>query len=188
MIKQPSYILTNPNTGRHLYGRGWLGLIPLVGAFVGIGLITLGIVRYKDKKLIVIGCAAILFTVIIYGSLYYTAEYSDLGRSQKADITQYYLNSLVKDIEFYKLQKGQYPDSLQQIKETSKSACIDDPLSQKGWFGKEKIFNYKKFNNGYIVFSCGKDMIDNTKDDIYPTVDSSHTGLLRVTQNVNTNR
>ena len=31
-------------TGRHLYGRGFLGLIPMIVPFVGIGLIFLGLV------------------------------------------------------------------------------------------------------------------------------------------------
>jgi hypothetical protein len=30
-------------SARHLYGRGWFGLIPLIGGLIGPGLIQLGI-------------------------------------------------------------------------------------------------------------------------------------------------
>jgi hypothetical protein len=101
---------TNFNRAKHLYGRGWLGLIPLVGGFVGIGLIILGIFKYRDKKLILIGTCALLFTVAIYGSMFYYVEYSDEGGKQMIPISQRYLNSLIKDLEFYKTRNGSYPE------------------------------------------------------------------------------
>jgi hypothetical protein len=55
--------------GSHLYGRGFLGLIPLIGVFVGIGLILLGAIKYRNKKLVLIGFAALVPTVLMYGSL-----------------------------------------------------------------------------------------------------------------------
>ena len=53
------------------YWWGFLGLIPLLGAFIGIVLLLLGIFRYKDKILVYIGTACILFTVGIYTFLFY---------------------------------------------------------------------------------------------------------------------
>ena len=47
-------------SGSHLYGRGFLGLIPLIGAFIGVGLILLGTFKYKNKKLALIGVAAVI--------------------------------------------------------------------------------------------------------------------------------
>jgi hypothetical protein len=101
-------------TGRHLYRRGWLGLIPLVGGFVGIGLMVLGIFKYRDKKLFLIGLAALLFTVAIYSSLYFYSTYSVTARGQWAEMSKLNLNTLVSHIEFYKLQNGSYPDSLKR--------------------------------------------------------------------------
>jgi len=42
------------------------------------------------------------------------------------DISQMQINSLVKNIEFYKLVHGQYPDNLQQLLKDDKLAPIYD--------------------------------------------------------------
>jgi hypothetical protein len=177
MSKQSAYILTDPNPGKHLYGRGWLGLIPLIGAFVGLGLISLGLFKYRDRKLVFIGIAAILFTVLVYGSLFIYIN-SDSARKQWSSVVPEQLNSLVRDIEFYKIQNGQYPDSLEELLQNNKLLLIDDPLSAKA-FGQKKKYNYRKANNHYILFSSGIDRIENTDDDIFPSVDTAKTGLIK---------
>jgi len=177
MSKQPSYILTDPNSGRHLYRRGWLGLIPLIGAFVGLGLISLGLFKYRDRKLVFIGIAATLFTVIVYGSLFIYMN-SDSARKQWSSVVPGQLNSLVKEIEFYKLQNGQYPDSLEQLLLNNKLLLIYNPVSAKA-FGQKKKYTYRKANNHYILFCSGIDRIENTDDDIFPSVDTVKTGLIK---------
>ena len=159
----------NSNSGKHLYGRGWLGLIPLVGGFVGIGLIILGVFKYRDKKLIIIGTAALLFTVAIYSSLFYITAYSDTVGKGTAKISEKFLNSLVKDIEYYKLKNGSYPDSLEQLRSNDDIVQIYDPILTRLPGAKDTKFNYKKTGDTYILFSSGLDRIPNTKDDIYPT-------------------
>ena len=163
-------MITNTKSGRRLYGRGWLGLIPLVGGFVGLGLIILGSFKYKDKKLILIGFAAFLFTIVIYSSLFYYTGYSDAGGKQFTQTTQDFLNSLVKDLEFYKQQNDLYPDSLEQLLPNNKLAWINDPLLSRKPTTKNTRFNYKRNGDTYILFSSGIDKIPNTKDDIFPTV------------------
>lgn len=160
----------NIKSGKHLYGRGWLGLIPLFGGFVGLGLMVLGIFKYKDKKLILIGFAAFLFTVAIYSSIFYYGAYSDAAGKQFAQSSQDFLNNLVRDIEFYKRQNGVYPDSLEQLLPDDKFAIIHDPLLSRRPGTKNTKFNYKRNGDSYILFSSGLDRIPNTKDDIYPTV------------------
>ena len=177
MSKQYSDILTGPNSGRHLYGRGWLGLVPLIGVFVGFGLVSLGLFKYKDRKLVIIGIAAILFTVLIYGCLFLYMN-SDAARKQWSSVVPEQLNSLVKDIEFYKLQNGEYPDSLEQLLPNNKLSLIYDPVSTKA-FGKKKKYNYQRVNNHYILFSSGVDKIAKTIDDIFPSIDTTKTGLIK---------
>lgn len=179
-MKQSFYIHTNPTTGRHLYGRGWLGLIPLVGFFVGIWLTTLGLGVYKDKKLVLIGLAAILFTPLVYGSLFYYLRHSDAAPQMQVPFAQGQINDLVKEIEFYKLQKGSYPDSLEQLQPNIEGSLIflEDPISStKG--GNPYLYNYKKIGSGYTLFSSGVDKIINTVDDIYPTLSLEGTGFIR---------
>ncbi len=91
------------------YLLGLLGVIPLVGAFVGVALILYGIIKYKDKWLVLIGTGGILFTVLIYGSLFYSAKHSKIFINGFEKIDSMELNSLVKEIEFYKINNWQLP-------------------------------------------------------------------------------
>ncbi|MGC4103920.1 hypothetical protein [Ferruginibacter sp.] len=171
------------NPAKHLYGRGWLGLIPLVGAVVGIGLMLLGIFKYRDKKLTYIGITALLFTVLIYSSAIYYTEYTEQGRKNTAAIIQPALDHLVKDIEFYKKQSGTYPDSLTQIARTDKFTFIVDPLLAGHSSINHQRFYYKKSGEKYCLFSCGVDLVAYTSDDIFPSAnlfDSSLTGLIKL--------
>lgn len=160
---------TNAKSAKHLYGRGWLGLIPLVGGFVGIGLIILGIFKYRDKKLIIIGAAALFFTVAIYSSMFYYFSYSDAGGKSFEMTSQLFLNGVVKELEFYKLKNGSYPDSLEHLPKNQGIFSIYDPLLSRRPGTKETKFNYRRTGDTFILFSSGLDRITNTKDDIYPT-------------------
>ena len=53
------------------YLLGLLGFIPLVGAFVGMGLFLYGLIKYKDKWLMLIGIGGIAFSVVIYSTLFW---------------------------------------------------------------------------------------------------------------------
>src|SRR5205809_6843783 len=106
------------------YLLGLLCLIPLIGGFVGLGLLLYGLIKYKDKWLTIIGAFGILWTIIIYSSLFYGMKHASIFKQGFGDISQMQLNSLVKNIEFYKLQHGQYPDSLEQLLNDDKLAPI----------------------------------------------------------------
>jgi len=174
----------NNKTGRHLYGRGWLGLIPLVGGFVGIGLMLLGIFKYKNRKLTLIGLAALLFTVLVYFSIYYYVTYSTKARKDFAGFAQPALDNLIKNIEFYKVQHGVYPDTLHKLTAEDKFTWIHDPIP-----GRQDLnhgeFYYKRLGTKYYLFSSGIDKMPFTADDIFPSAaffDSSKTGLVRPVQ------
>ncbi len=141
------------NISKPPYLLGLLGLIPLLGFFVGLGLLLYGIIKYKDKKLIIIGIGCMLFTVLVYSSLFYVGFKSDFG----------------KNIEFFKLQNGQYPDSLEQLQKEDEFVMIVDPLKATSG-GTIIYFNYKNLGDTYLLFSSGIDGIPNTNDDILPKV------------------
>lgn len=163
------------------YLLGLLCLIPLVGAFVGLGLLLYGLFRYKDKWLAIIGAAGFLWTVIVYAALFYAMKHTTVFNRGFEDISQVQLNSLVKNIEFYKLQHGQYPDSLEQLKADDQQVLIHD--AAQGMKANETVlYNYKKIGDRYSLFSSGQDGIPNTKDDLFPRVaipDSSKIGLIK---------
>ncbi|MEI6312659.1 MAG: hypothetical protein WCP57_10400 [Bacteroidota bacterium] len=151
------------------YYIGLLGLIPLVGFFVGLVLTILGIVKYKDKYLVLIGILSMLFTIAVYSSLYYIGFKSDLGAKSWETHAQMQLNSLVTNVEFYKLEYEVYPDSLKQIENSNQFISIIDPTqSTKG--RKNQYYNYKNLGDHYLLFSSGSDGLANTKDDIYPQI------------------
>ncbi len=151
------------------YLLGLLGLIPLVGFFVGIGLILYGILKYKDKKLIMIGTFCVLFTVIVYSSLFYISKKSDFGKKGWTELSQNILNSLIKEVEFYKIENGFYPENINQLEKNNQAVFINDPI-QSSQNRKTTLFYYKKINENYLLFSLGFDGKPNTKDDIYPQV------------------
>ncbi len=165
-----------------MYSRGWFGLIPLIGGIVGLGLIALGVFKYKDRKLIIIGSAALLFTVVVYSSIIFYFEYSEAFRKDFAVFSKPAMDELIKSIEFYKTQNGQYPDSLQELTKESKLVQIHDPISQREDGERRGLFYYQRVDNRYFLFSAGVDKKPFTEDDIFPSVtyfDSTKTGLIK---------
>jgi hypothetical protein len=168
-------------TQRPPYLLGLLCLIPLVGAFVGIGLLLYGIFKYKDKRLALIGAAGIAWTVVVYSSLFYTAKYVPTVKNGFVSISQTQIKEVVMNIEFYKLQNGQYPDSLSQLRKENSFVPITD--AAQGFNSKGTIYyHYERVGEKYRLFSVGMDGIAGTKDDFYPDIripDSSRIGLIR---------
>jgi hypothetical protein len=163
------------------YLLGLLCLIPLVGALVGLGLLLYGIFRYRDKWLIMIGAFGIAFTVFIYSFLFTFMMRSDMASDGFKSIARTQLNQLVEEIEFYRLQHGNYPDSLRQLLKTDGFAPINDVLQGSRTF-KTTYYNYEKIGDKYTLFSSGKDGIPHTADDFYPQIeipDSTRIGLIR---------
>ena len=153
------------------YLLGLLCLIPVVGAMVGLGLLLYGIFRYRDKWLIMIGAFGIVFTISIY-SLLFAFFRGGVAAQGFQSISQIQLNQLVEEIEFYKLQHGQYPDSLNQLQKVDLFAPIHDAMQNSRLVG-EGYYNYEKLGDKYKVFSSGVDGIPHTADDLYPQIDIS---------------
>ena len=171
-----------PLTFKPIYLLGLLCLIPMIGFFVGLALLILGIAHFKDRVFIIMGAIGMLITIGIYASLFHFMMNTDVFRPALAQAAQTELNELVKSVEFYKLQNGAYPDSLQQIDTKDSFAVIDDPLSSKKLTDNQQPFHYSKKGRKYVLFSVGEDGKPNTDDDIYPTLtnaDTSKLGFIR---------
>jgi hypothetical protein len=143
------------------YLLGLLCLIPFIGAFVGLGLLLYGIVRYKDTKLIIIGAAGIVWTILVYGGLFILGS-SFKGGAAFEGIAKQELNTVVAGIEFYKLEYGRYPDSLEELGKVKLFISYSDPMEKGTKFGD---FQYKKYGDKYTVFSVGADGIAGTEDE-----------------------
>jgi len=98
---------------RRIYRWGFLGLWPGVGAVTGIILLLRGVFQYKDKGLIFIGSGCLLFNIFLFSVFFY--DFRSGGGFDKANaiVVHSELNSMVKAIEFYKVQNDTYPDSLE---------------------------------------------------------------------------
>lgn len=116
--------------------------------------------RYKNIKLIVIGIIVILFSILI---LFSTGV---IGKKNMQQHSQILLNSLVKEIEYYKSQNGKYPDSLKQLESPETFVFIVDPTQSKAGTN----YNYKNLGEKYLLFSSGSDERQNTTDDFYPQI------------------
>jgi len=171
-----------PATFKPGYLIGLLCLVPLIGGITGIVLVILGLVHYKDKIFVIIGTVGIIITVSLYGSLFYFSQHTDVFKSDFAELTQTQINDLVKNIEFYKLQNGTYPDSLQQLDSKESAISIYDTMNGLNTGSKANPYHYIKAGNRYVLFSVGMDGKPNTADDIYPTLthaDTSKLGFIR---------
>jgi hypothetical protein len=163
------------------YWLGLLCLIPMVGAFVGVGLFLYGLIKYKDKWMMLIGIGGILFTVAIYGSLFWSMKHSSSSRSGFAELSVVNLNNIVRHLEFHKLQYGDYPEQLTTLRDEDKFAPLGDPI-QGSKFRDNTDYEYRLFGNKYTVYSRGEDGKAGTEDDLYPTVfirDSTLIGFIR---------
>lgn len=174
MIQEP---LITTKKSKPPYLLGLLGIIPLVGAFVGLALVVLGLFQYKDKKLTIIGAACIAWTIIVYSLLGYAGKNAPIFRKGFEDISQMQLNSLIKSIEYYKLIHGQYPDNLPQLLEDDKLTTIVDPAQGMNMKGTV-YFNYENMGEQYSLFSSGQDGKPNTADDLYPEVPAVSKGKI----------
>lgn len=170
------------------YVVGGLSFIPLVGVLFGIVAIAWGLLTKKrgGKKLAIIGTCGIAFTVILYSSLFYFGFvkrggiYDDL-RAQLAEST---LVQVVQAIEFYKIQNGNYPDSLKILKDSlpeNSMLFVHDATDVK--MGSEsRYYHYELIGeNHYYLLGVGPDGLAFTPDDILPKIQpgqSSKIGLL----------
>ena len=165
------------NISKPPYLLGLLGLMPFVGFFVGVALILYGILKYKNKILIIIGIGCMLFSIFAYSAIYYVGFKSDFGKKGWEQHAQMHLNALVKCVEYHKLENGHYPDSIQQLDTRDSFIFITDPTQ----LGKNICFNYQNLGDKYLLFSSGTDGVPNTEDDIFPKVkpDSQNVGWVK---------
>jgi len=166
---------------RRLRWWGLVGFVPNFGVIAGLILIFKGIFQFRDRWLVVIGGADILFTVVFWFAITRWEMNSGAFTDLWTKMSQDQLNSLFRDIEFYKFQHGVYPDSLPQVAGLHGNVWINDPFQNHR--GEKRALNYfyEKVGNKYWLFSVGPDHQPFTKDDIFPQLEPADTakfGLL----------
>ncbi len=165
--------------GTFPYIIGGASFIPGIGILFGIVAIIWGLVTNKlgGKKLAVIGASGIALSVILYSSLFYFGfvqrggVYDDL-RTQLSKNT---ITSLVQSIEFYKVQNGKYPDSLEILQKSlpeNSMVFVYDPTDVQ--MGRQpRYFHYELIDDGhYYLLGVGADAKPYTSDDILPNIEA----------------
>lgn len=162
---------TKDSAGCLAYVIGGMSFIPLIGVLFGIIAIVWGF-KVKHSKLKYVGSAGILFTVILYGSLGYFGFVQEDGvyDELRATMAKTQLTSAVQAIEFYKVQNGSYPESLEVLqKSLPENSMVFLNDSTQVNMGEVKLYYYEVINeNSYHIRSYGRDGLINTADDILP--------------------
>jgi hypothetical protein len=154
------------------YVIGGMSFIPLIGVLFGIVAIIWGF-KSTNSKLKYVGSAGIIFTVLLYGSLGYFGFVQEDGvyDELRATMTKTQLTGAVQAIEFYKVQNGEYPDSLETLQKSlpENSMVFLHDAAQVN-IEEMKLYYYKVINeHSYHIRSYGRDGLINTMDDILPS-------------------
>ncbi|MBP1673809.1 MAG: putative transrane protein [Bacteroidetes bacterium] len=120
----------------------------------------------RSKNVFIIGGLIILIT---YLGVWINQKPEKIFKKTNIIRVQNNLNQIVKEIEYYKLKMGVYPDSLTQhdFKYSTNLAFRDiAPINKKIL----QLYQYRKIDQFYTLYSVGPDGIDKTNDDIFPIV------------------
>ncbi len=164
---------------------GGLSFIPLLGVLFGLVAVIWGLTTRKlgGKKLALVGALGIVFTVVIYGSLFYFGfvQRGGVYDELRAKLAKTTLNSVVQAVEFYKLQHGNYPASLDELRSSlPKDSAIfiyDPTIVGRGDAPRE--FYYERVDaEHYFLRGVGPDGQPFTADDIVPDVEVQAAGKI----------
>jgi hypothetical protein len=166
------------------YALGGLAFIPLIGIPFGVTAIVIGLTTRKlgGRLLILLGAGGIALSVILYGSLFYFGfvQRGGVYDHLRSQLAQSSIDALVPQIEFYRLQHGSYPTSLEVlVKAAPKGNLVMayDPTSVR-----PRLFYYEKAGEDhYYLRGVGADGQPFTPDDLIPHVEvptNSKIGLL----------
>lgn len=158
------------------YAFGAASFVPLLGVIVGIIAIAIGLGSRKTggRLLALLGAGGIAFSVLLYGSLFYFGfvQRGGVYDGLRAQMAQSTINALVPQIEFYRLQHGSYPPSLDALRKASPGQQMlptFDPSTPL-----PRPFHYQRVGDDhYYLFGLGPDGKPFTADDLQPTVDVS---------------
>ena len=153
------------------YVVGGMSFIPLIGVLFGIITIIWGFI-VKNTKLKLLGFAGIMSTIILYGVLGYMGFVQEDGvyDELRVSMAKAQLTGAVQAIELYRVQNGEYPDSLQTLqKSLPENSVVFLYDTTQVSLDETKYYYYKVINeNAYHIRSYGRDGIINTQDDVLP--------------------
>ena len=172
------------------YVIGGLSYIPGLGVLFGAIAIIWGLVTKKlgGKKLALIGTGGIAFTVVLYSALFYFGfvQRGGIYDQLRTELAETHITSLVKAIEFYKIQNGKYPESIEAFVDSLSEGSMESLLVVDPTYvhidDEPRYFYYELLDDDhYYLLGIGSDGQPFTDDDILPNVEEmsgSKVGLL----------
>jgi hypothetical protein len=157
------------------YVVGGMSFIPLLGILFGISSIVWGVIarRRGGGKLALVGALGIGFSLALYSGLFYFGfvQRGGVHDDLRRDLATTLLGNLVEAVEFYKVQHGRYPASLEELATSLPEKAfksIYDPSVR----GEPREFYYERLEGdvGYYLLGVGPDGVPFTPDDILPRV------------------
>ena len=157
---------------------GGLSFIPLVGVPFGLVAIVWGLAtdRIGGKKLALVGGGGIVFTMALYSALFYFGfvQRGGIYDMLREKVAESEITSLVQTIEFYKVQNGVYPESLETLQESlpeGSTVVVFDPTDMR-LGGRSRYFHYELIDSEhYYLLGVGPDGEPFTADDIVPKME-----------------
>ncbi len=176
--------------GAFPYVIGGLSYIPLIGLFFGVVSIIWGLVtkRKGGRKLALIGTGGICVTLVLYGGLFYFGfvKRGGIYDELRVKLAETTLTSLVQSIEFYRIQNGTFPDSLDTLQKSlpkDSLTFVFDPTDMQ-LSKKPRYFYYEVVDEAhYYLRGVGLDGKPFTDDDILPKVESNPSGKIGLLNN-----
>lgn len=167
------------------YAFGCASFVPLLGVIVGIIAMAVGLTsrRKGGRVLALLGAGGIAFSVLLYGGLFYFGfvQRGGVYDGLRAQLAQSTINALVPQIEFYRMEHGAYPASLQDLRRDAHGQALVmgfDPSSLV-----PRPFYYERVGRDhYYLRGVGPDGKPFTADDLVPSVavpPGSGIGLLK---------
>lgn len=155
-----------------------ISFIPLIGIFTGIICIVIAVIGKKSNSRLLggLGVSGILLSVVLYGSLFYKM-FNDGEFTKGFEVHSISaMTSLVRHIEYYRLQHGYYPESMAALRENLKEGEMVFSFDMSGPLnvdGQQREFYYEVINSGenYLLLGVGQDASPFTTDDIFPIID-----------------
>jgi hypothetical protein len=155
-----------------------VSFIPLIGIFTGIICIVIAVAGKKSNSKLLggLGFAGIMFSVVLYGSMFYKMFNDETFSKGFESHAISAMTSLVRHIEYYKLQHSAYPESMAALRENLKEGEMVFSFDMSGplnFEGQQRDFYYEVINEGanYLLFGVGQDSVAFTVDDIFPIID-----------------
>jgi len=149
-----------------------------MGVFAGMACILLAVIGRRSNSMLLggLGFSGIMCTVIIYGVILPSVINNiDLSKHFEPQAKSA-MTSLVRHAEYFKLQHGHYPESLEELRANLKDGELVFFYDMSGPLRPDqepREFYYEVVGDGdsYLLFGVGGDAEPFTSDDIYPLID-----------------